>query len=406
MKDSSVLKKRWLQYSFFAASLVYAEEGYLSGIKEEQFRYDYRKASLQSDILRDSWLAPIQTYYSYGKSKQYGGNGTTQTAAVSIDQPIFQSGGIYYGIKFAEASRKYANLSVDAARTKAIKEAVDLLMRIRQSDLKIQKQDLLIANAGLNLELKTEQYLHGELDSGFLDNAIIEKNLQTQALYDMQTARERLISAYEAISDLPHKDAVLPKLSLLNETTFSSDAIDMQLARSDIEKGEWNQKVTLAKYLPRISLNTAYNWNRLENPAFAGTIMPITAESDYLTYGMKASVVFDVNQRREMEVARIETLKANTVMEDKKRFLQSLYDQVKHNLENSDKKIALAKSNRDLYEKLLLDTRELFRAGYKTEYDVNMLDHSAKIQTIEIQILEYDRQLELLNLYEKVNGAI
>lgn len=400
------MKKRWLQYSFFAASLVYAEEGYLSGIKEEQFRYDYRKASLQSDILRDSWLAPIQTYYLYGKSKQYGGNGTTQTAAVSIDQPIFQSGGIYYGIKFAEASRKYANLSVDAARTKAIKEAVDLLMRIRQSDLKIQKQDLLIANAGLNLELKTEQYLHGELDSGFLDNAIIEKNLQTQVLYDMQTARERLISAYEAISDLPHKDAVLPKLSLLDETAFSSDAIDMQLARSDIEKGEWNQKVTLAKYLPRISLNTAYNWNRLENPAFAGTIMPITAESDYLTYGMKASVVFDVNQRREMEVARIETLKANTVMEDKKRSLQSLYDQVKHNLENSDKKIALAKSNRDLYEKLLLDTRELFRAGYKTEYDVNMLDHSAKIQTIEIQILEYDRQLELLNLYEKVNGAI
>jgi len=400
------LKKRWLLCSLIVAPLLSGNESYLSNLKEEQFGYDYQKAGVQSDILRDSWLSPVQLYYSYGKSDQYGGDSTTQSAAVSIDQPIFQSGGIYYGIKFAEASRRYSNLSIDAARQKLIKEAVSLLMQIRQSDLRIARQELQIANAGLNLELKTEQYLHGELDSGFLDNAIIEKNVLTQALYDMQTAKERLISAYESISDLPYRDAVIPKLSLIERDRFESEAIDLKLSDSEIEKGRWNENITRAKYLPRISVNGAYNWNKLENPAFAGTIMPIQAESSYLTYGVKASMMFNVSQFREMEVSRIERLKANTAKLDTKRSLNALYQQVRHNLDNSERKIALAEQNRSLYEKLLADTRELFKAGYKTEYDVNMLDNSAKIQGLETQILEFDRQLELLNLYEKVNGAI
>ena len=406
MKGSSALKKRWLLCSLALSSLLYAEESLISTLKEEQFRYDYQKAQLQSDILRDSWLAPLQLYYSYGKSDQYGGDSTTQNAAVAIDQPIFQSGGIYYGIKFAEASRRYSNLSIDAARRKLITDAVSLLMQIRQSDLRIAKQELQVANAGLNLELKTEQYLHGELDSGFLDNAIIEKNSLTQALYDLQTAKERLISAYESISDVPYASAPLPKLALMEPERFESEAIDLRLARSEIEKGRWNQNVTRSKYLPALSINAGYNWNKIENPAFAGSIMPIKAESDYWTYGLKASMVFNVNEFRDMEVSRIETLKANTALADKKRALNALYDQVKHNLANSDRKIALAEQNKGLYEKLLGDTRELFKAGYKTEYDVSLLENSAKIQGIETQILEYDRQLELLNLYEKGYGAI
>ncbi|WP_310439887.1 TolC family protein [Sulfuricurvum sp.] len=406
MKGLHVLKKRWLLCSLVAGYPLLGSEPILSTLKEEQFGFDYRKASLQSDILRDSWLQPVILRYSYSKSDQYDGDGTTENGTVSIDQPIFRSGGIYYGIKFAEASRRYSNLSIDAARQKLIKEAVSLLMQIRQSDLRLAKQELLIANSGLNLELKTESYLHGELDSGFLDNAIIEKNLLTQGLYDMQTLKERLISAYESISDAPYTTTTIPKLSLIEVERFESEAIDLALAQSDINKNRWNANMIRAKYLPQISLNGAYNWNKIENPAFAGSIMPIHAQSRYTTYGVSASMPLDFNEFREMEISRIDVLKSGVMMADKKRELRSLYQQVRHNLANSDKKMALARENQKLYEKLLGDTRELFRAGYKTEYDVNMLANSAKIQEIETQIIDVDRQLELLNLYEKVNGAI
>jgi len=405
MKDSCALKKRWLLCSLLCSFSLSADD-ILSDLKEEQFRYDYRKAQLQSDMLRDSWLQPLQLRYSYGKSDQYDGDSTTQNAAISIDQPIFRSGGIYYGIKFAEASRRYSALSIDAARQKLIKEAVSLLMQIRQSDLRIAKQELLIANAGLNLELKTEAYLHGDLDSGFLDNAIIDKNVLIQSLYDLQTLKERQISSYESISDAPYATTPVPKLTLIEEDAFTSEAIDLRLSGHEMEKSRWNSNVTRAKYLPQISLNAGYNWNKIENPAFAGSVIPIRNESRYTTYGMSASMPIDFNEFRDTQIARIEELKAGVAFADKKRELQALYRQVRHNLDNSDKKIALAHENHALYEKLLNDTKSLFQAGYKTQYDVEMLDNSAKIQDIEIGILEYDRQLELLNLYEKVNGAI
>ncbi|MDD5716763.1 MAG: TolC family protein [Sulfuricurvum sp.] len=406
MKGLYVLKKRWLLYSLLLAYPAIGSEALLSTLKEEQFDYDYRKATLQSDVLHDAWIQPIVIHYSYGKSDQYNADATTQNAGISIDQPIFRSGGIYYGIKFSEASERYATLSIDAARQKLIKEAVALLMQIRQSDLRQQKQELLIANAALNLELKTESYLHGELDSGFLDNAIIEKNLLTQGLYDLQTSKERLISAYESISDKPYGSVSIPKLELIGDERFESEAIDLQLAQSEMEKNRWNANMTRAKYLPQVSVNAAYNWNKLENTKFAGFPGTISAQSNYKTYGVSASLPIHYNEMRDMEISRIEALKSNTLMRDKKRELHTLYQQVRHNLTNSDKKIALARENQKLYEKLLADTQALFKAGYKTEYDVKMLSNSLKIQEIEVTILETDRQLELLNLYEKVNGAI
>ena len=41
-----------------------------------------------------------------------------------MDQPVFQSGGIYYGIKYAEASRIYSDYSIDVAKRKLVKDAI------------------------------------------------------------------------------------------------------------------------------------------------------------------------------------------------------------------------------------------------------------------------------------------
>lgn len=406
MKGLRVLKKRWLLSSLVLSLPLLGVDTLLSALKEEQLELDYRRTQLQSDILRDAWLQPLVVRYSYGKSDQYEGDSTTQTAAVLIDQPIFRSGGIYYGIKFAEASRRATNLSIDAARQKLIKEAAGLLMQIRQSDLRIAKQELLISNAGLNLELKTESYLHGELDSGFLDNAIIEKNLLTLSLFDLQTQKAKQISAYESISDAPYSTTPIPKLRWFEQSFFESEAIDLKLTQSESEKSHWNANMIRAKYLPSISINAAYNWNRLDDAKFAGMLGSVSVENHYTTYGLTATMPIDFNEFREMESARIETLKSTLQIADKKRELNALYQQVRHNLSNSEKKRALAEENQKLYAKLLADTEELYKAGYKTEYDVKMLSNSHKIQQIEKEIIELDTQLELLNLYEKVNSAI
>ena len=176
-------------------------DSYISDLKQKSFAYDYEKNKQESLKLRDSWIAPVMMNYSYSRSKPYTSVQVSQSAAIRLDQPIFQSGGIIYGIKFAKASKLYNDVSIDVAKRKMIKQAVALLMQIKQTQLKENKQTLLIENAVINLKQKEEEYLSGELDSGFLDNAIIQKNLVQQTLFDIQTAKERLISSFKSLSD-------------------------------------------------------------------------------------------------------------------------------------------------------------------------------------------------------------
>jgi len=81
---------------------------YISDIKKEEFSYDYDKVEAESSKLRDSWISPLNLSYSYLKSNPYENNQNSRNAAIKMDQTIFASGGIYYGIKFAEASQKYS----------------------------------------------------------------------------------------------------------------------------------------------------------------------------------------------------------------------------------------------------------------------------------------------------------
>ncbi len=393
------------------SSAVYAVqegdfEGYLSKLKEQEFAYDYQKASAQSSMLRDSWIQPIIVRYSYKKSNPYDATQTVQNAAIVLDQPIFQSGGIYFAIKYAEASRIYSNYSVDVAKRKLIKDVVALLMQIQKSDLLIKKHRLQIANADINLEQKRELYMNGQLDSGFLDSAVIERNTLTQALYDLETSKEQLIGSFRSLSDLDYKEAEVPHLELVHEDAFLDYSIDLKKIRSENEKNRYFKNMTIAKYLPKLSITAGYNWDSLQNPSFAGSAIPSPPDTSYYNYGFTVSMPLNINFSKDIESVRVDYLKSLVILEDTKRALVALYRRVEQNLRNYDKKIALAKENARLYKKLHADTLTLFRAGYKTDYDVKLLRNSLHIQELDGHIFEMDKQLELLNLYEKMVNAI
>ena len=388
-------------------------DDYLSELKRKQFGYEYEKVDNESSKLRDSWIRPIILKYSITRQNPYneqpdGGETENQNAAIVIDQPIFQSGGIFYGVKFANASREFANYSIDQQKRIMIKQAVDFLMQIKQSVLTIEKQNLQIENSGINLEQKREQYLNGQLDSGFLNNAIIETNIVKQALFDLETRNAQLIAQFKKISDLDPKTAKIPFLAMLDEERFLEQNIDVKLAESEGEKNRYNKNVTLVKYLPAVNLQASYNWQSQTSNFYAGDNIVSSSPPDttYYRYGLAASMPLDINSYNDFEAAKVEYLKSQVVIVDKKRELKLLYDQVMQNLTNFDKKIALAEENRQLYATLLGDTKGLFRAGYKTQYDVDILSNSMKIEVINQKIYEIDKQLELLTLYEKMSSDV
>jgi len=366
---------------------------FLSNYKIEQFNYDYKKNESQSLQLRDSWISPVNLSYSYMKSDANNVDVVSKTTSINLDQPIFRSGGIYSGIKYAKASKNYINDSIDISKQKMIKDSLALLIQIKQIDLKIKKQKLRIKNAKINLAIKKEQYLNGQLDSGFLDNAIIEQNTIISALYDIQTSKERLISTFQAISDIDYKNIELPIINFIEKDDFIKNNLLVKMAKNNNLKSDYYKDMSIAKYLPSVHLVAGYNWNKSE-------VNSIDTKDDYYNYGLKITMPLNINTFRDIESSKIESLKSEVDIKDKKRQLNALYDQVMQNISNIKKKINLSKDNKIIYMKLLEDTKKLYKAGYKTEYDVELLSNSFKMQDLDIKILLLDNDLELLNLYE------
>ena len=392
--------------SLFGAEDTQHLDKYISENKKEQFNADYDKNEAESSKLRDSWIAPINLNYNYSRSNPFENKQKQKTAGIAMDQPIFQSGGIYFGIKFAEASRIYGNYSVDVTKRKVVKDAVSLLMQIKQTNLKESKQKLQIENSEINLAQKKEEYLNGQLDSGFLNNAIIEKNIVTQSLYDIQTNKQRLISKFKAISDAHPKELFIPRLDILTKDQYLGSNIILSMSQSELERNGYNKNVTISKYLPRVNFTAGYNWQKNEDQTFFAGSGTNSSETDYYNYGFRATLPLDINTFRDIEVSKLDYLKSKLVIEDRKRELTAVFEQVMQNIQNFDNKKQLSTENSDLYKELLADTTQQYQAGYKTKYDVDLLQNSLEIQDLDIQIFEIDKQLELLTLYETYKNEL
>ncbi len=376
---------------------------YLSDSKKQQFSYDYEKNEAESSKLRDTWIAPIQINYSYTKNNRYEDPATkdkvvqtNQVAAIKISQPIFQSGGIYYGIKYANAMRLYNDYRIDEAKRKMIKDTISILMQLKKTELQEQRQGLQIENAEINLAQKKEEYLSGRLDSGFLDDAIYQRNLVKQALFDIQNAKEKLITQFQVLSDLDYTKTTVPRFELISQEQFMNENIALKQRDAQLDKDKYYKNVTISKYLPKVNFIAGYNWEKSEGQLFSA----MDGERHYYNYGVSASLPLDINMFRDIESIKLDYLKSQVLKEDKKRELEKLFEQVLKNIEKLDKKIGLSEENVELYAKLLDDTKALYNAGYKTQFDVENLSNSLEIQKIDAKIYEIDQQLELLTLYE------
>ena len=56
--------------------------------------------------------------------------------------------------------------------------------------------------------------------------------------------------------------------------------------------------------------------------------------------------------------------------------------------DNLDKKQTLSVENVAIYSKLLDDTKQLFSAGYKTEYDVSLLENSLQMSKLDSKVYD------------------
>jgi len=383
------LKKLLLHSSFLAVALL-AQDEILSQQKQEILKLQEQKAQYDGDFLQKNWLSPV--ILSYDENDNDYNDITTRTKTVSIDQPIFKTGGILYAIKYANAVRDTSLKSVEATKRELIAQAVELLFNYRKTQKQLQKQELLLENNYIEIKRKTEQYQAGLIDSSDLDRALLEKNQNATALLDMQKNLSEIKANFAKISDLDIETATPPQLYTVEKDDYVQNNIDLLAQQSSVKSKDYQTFMTLSQYLPQVSLYGSRNWNN-------GT--SATLPDEYDRYGVKITMPLSINAYDDVQRTRYEYLKSNAELLDSKRALEQDYRKTMTQISYIEKKIALSQEDASMYENLVAQTKDQVYIGTLTKYDLQTMQNSLEIKRLDKAIYEIEKNILLLEIYIK-----
>ncbi len=382
---------------FFGITL-FADDSLLSKRQNDILQNEQKQNIKSSDILKFDWINPITASFSRSKSDKLNPSVTSDSFTISLNQPIFKSGGIYYAIKYAKANREFLELNTKIKKRSLVKNVLFLIASLKELDLKIEKQRLLIENAQIDIKRKREQYISGVLDSSFLDNAMLNKNSLQMALLDMEASKEDLLKSLKDLSDIDYKNFSFTHLKLLNINDFLSSNLVVKDALANSKQTKYIKKMTISNYFPTISLFASYNYSKSDNGIFS-------SKESYKQYGLRVSMpLFDINRGKNIELQRLKYLKSKLSLNDTKQRERDLFNSVVKKVGIYNKKIKLSKEQAELYSSLLKTTKNLYEAGEKTVYDVKTLQNSLIRSKIDKKIYRYEIDKILLNLYEHMDS--
>lgn len=166
-------------------------------------------------------------------------------------------------------------------------------------------------------------------------------------------------------------------------------------AQADINQKDYFIGITRARFLP--SVNAKIDYTRYHDTDDNQNINEETKN-----YGISITMPLDVKAFNEVESERINYLRAkldlkNKILEETNLFKTKL-SKIKMINRKKD-----AKDDYKLYDSLLQIIIEEKNAELKTQSDVDTLANSQKIKAIELSIYELEEQIELLDLYSRIN---
>ena len=381
-----------ISINLFASNEAFNEK-IISDKRLENFNLTKEQIEQDSSKLRKDWINPVTYQYKKNLGEEY----ETAQSIISINQPIFQSGGIYKAIKYADSTYDYASLELDQQKKDLITQALNLLYGIEKTNLNIQKAKYTLENAKIDVNRKKEQVLNGFLDASYLDDALLNLNSTKHNLVDLKYKKEELINSFNNISSQDYTKFELPVFKIFSEQEFIENNIELKKAEANIEKKGNYSYMTMAKYLP--SVNAFYTYSKYHD---IDDNKKLTKENDQ-TFGLSLNVPFDSRTYNDVQSKRIEYLKSKLNLEnsidDEKTFFKTKLEKISM----LDERLQITREDLEVYDSILKIINEEKQAQIKTQSDLDTLQNSQKIKSLDLKIYEIDRQMELLELYAKLH---
>jgi outer membrane protein TolC len=368
----------------------------LSDAQKSSLELQKEKAVQDSEATKYQWLNPITYTGSYQNGSEPG---DSLTSTISISQPIFKSGGIESTMKYAENIKSSSTISIEMQKKVLIKSAYNLAYTIKKTDLQMAKTKLALENAKIDLRIKKESVTNGLLDISFLNNAILTKNSIDATLLELDFTKINLINSFKNISTFDPYKVELPVLTKVNSKDFKEKHLEILKTQIDIESKKNLEETTISNYRPSIVANGSYTY---DHTSISSAHPKDTTGS---VYGVKVVIPLDYNYYAKTGSAKVDYLKSKQDLEILKTKEANFFKTQELKITMLDSKLTLTKENIVVYNDLLAQNIELASVGIKTRDDVQVIQNSRDSELLNMKIFEIDKQLELLEIYGKIENA-
>jgi hypothetical protein len=238
---------------------------------------------------------------------------------------------------------------------------------------------------------------NGIIDASFLDNAILDANTKKNVLAELHYQKNELIHSFNTLANSTYEQFNLPEFSLIENQNYIDNNLNILKIKEDMASKNHFSLMTITKYLPTI--NFTYDYTKYHD---YDNDLDIKNKENRELMGLNLTVPIDFRTSNDIQSSRIDYLKSRISLSNMILEEENFYKTKLSKIEMIDSKKSIANEDYKLYNSLLEDITQAANAGLNSFADVETLANSKKIKSFDIQILELERQIELLELYAKV----
>jgi len=383
------------------SSLLYGDMSDLSSLWQKDINIQKSIDKKSATSQKYSWIKPLIVSYSYTKNNQFGFWSATRYFRVSLDQPIFKSGGIYFAIKYADANEAFSSVVTKIKEQNLIKTLYSTVLNLKKIDLELEILKYQLSSANIDIDRKKEQFDAGVIDSSFLDEAILKKSGLEEKRLELLTQKEQFLSEFKKLSDKDYQAISLPTFKSVTKEEFISKNLELQKLKNQKSSQRELKNMTISSFLPTVSLFGEYSNKDDDFKIFK------EQQREFKNYGIKISMpLLDINTKRKIEVEKLKYIKSKIAISQKQRELDEEFKLFEKKLEFLQRKIDVANSDIMMYKRLIKSTKDALRAGEKTKMDLINMQNSYEISRVKKLVGEIDVQLHFLNFYAKLSDEI
>jgi len=385
---------------FIFPLFLFAKESILSNLQLKKLNLDKKYTIEDSKETKKSWINPVMLQYSINQNNSLHTIKTTnQNFSITLNQPIFKSGAIYYSIKYANDNKNYNIKELELRKKELIKEALDFAIDYKINRLNEELLKLNIDNAKIDVKNKKEQYQNGTLDLSFLNNAIIYLNSLKLSMQDLEINAINLKYAFKNISDMNIKNVNINLFKIIPLNKYIQNNIELNALKKQSKVNNDLYKMQVGNTLFTVFVNASYNYQKTMYSK--NTFQFQNNTNNFYSIGMGISFPLDFTAGEKIQKTKINYLNSKLDILQKKRELKNSFTNTLKQIKYIQNKIKIYQQNINLYNELIATTKDSIKAGNATVDDLETLENTKKTNGINIAILKLQIQKLLLNLYYK-----